>query len=276
MNENRPQNSESTVMTDGEPAETIPTENRKPGPPGRWAELSKVILVWLIVLGLTVPFFWIVKDRGPEIVESIKARDPRYTRMRADALEARGKMQYREGKLNRAAFSLQQALQENPSLAEPNYYLGLINRDKDQVESAIEQLETALTKNPLLYPARFELARIFENQGKTYQALENLLILDDMFPEDSPYRDEYQIDQYMVPMAQQLLEEDANHLHALLILGRNALRREEPREAERYFRRVLSRHSKNLPALLGLVHVKKQLGDSQQVVDQLAELVLDC
>lgn len=237
------------------------------------ADLGLVLLVWGIALALSVPFFLIARTRGAEMIEIVKQRDSQYNRIRAEASLSRGRLRYMEGKLDEAGFYLNQALSINPNLPDAFYYLGKIQQDKGDPASAARQFEAALLLMSNHYEARLELARILADQGQTHLALQSLVILEDMLPGDSELRERFQIHRILVPLAQDLLQENPNHPQSLLILAQDAVRRQNYDEADQIYQRILGLYPKNQAALWGLVEVSRQREDTLQQVDRLVNVV---
>jgi tetratricopeptide (TPR) repeat protein len=87
---------------------------------------------------------------------------------------------YRAGSPAAAIDPLRRAIERNDSVAQTHYLLGLVYRDTNKLDAAIEALEQALKIAPSLTPAREELADIYRSQGRfademaQLQALETL------------------------------------------------------------------------------------------------------
>ncbi|HUL73000.1 MAG TPA: tetratricopeptide repeat protein [Vicinamibacterales bacterium] len=73
---------------------------------------------------------------------------------------------YRAGAPAAAIDPLKRAIERNDSVAQTYYLLGLVYRDTNKIDAAIEALEQATKIAPTLTPAREELADIYRAQGR--------------------------------------------------------------------------------------------------------------
>jgi len=236
-------------------------------------DLARILLVWGALLAVTVPFFWIARKRGAELVEMIKARDPAFTRVRSEAYYARGRLRYLEGKYDEAAFYLDKAYKTNPSLADARYYLGLIHKEKQEWSQALAEFQATLLEDSKHFAARFELAEILANRGKAYQATQALLTLEDILPKQSPLREELKLRTRLVPLAEEMLLDNPRHPQALLVTAEEAVRKQNLDEAERIYEKVLDLYPKNLAAFQGLVEVAEKREDPLQAIGRLTDLL---
>ncbi len=236
-------------------------------------DLARVLLVWVVVLGVTLPLFWVARRRGPELVEMIKTRDPGFTRVRAEAYYVRGKLRYLEGKYDEAAFYLDKAYRANPRLADARYYLGLIHKARQEWPQALSEFEATLSDESKHFAARFELAEILSNQGKSYRAVQALMTLEDILPKNSPLRHELQLRTRLVPLAQELLLENPDHPQALLITAQEDVRRQNLEEAEQIYGHILELYPDNQAALRGLVEISEKREDPVRTVERLADVI---
>jgi len=236
-------------------------------------DVLRILLVWGGVLLLTLPLFWIARQRAPLWTEEIKGRDPRMQQVRIEAYYARGKLRFLEQKYNEAAFYLTRAKNEDPTQADVWYYLGMIQRLKGESEAAAEHFEECLRQDSNHALARLELAQLLAEQGKTYPAAQHLLTLEDLLAEDSPVRAEENLEGQLIPLVDVLLQDNAEHPQALLLLGREAVRNQDWDEAERLYGRVLESYPGNRAALMGRVEVAEEQDDPMLVLRRLVDLV---
>ncbi len=88
---------------------------------------------------------------------------------------------YRAGSPAAAIEPLRRAIERNDSVAQTYYLLGLVYRDTNRIDEAIEALQHAIKIAPTLTPAREELADVFRTQGRLSDEmaeLQNLAALD--------------------------------------------------------------------------------------------------
>jgi tetratricopeptide (TPR) repeat protein len=73
---------------------------------------------------------------------------------------------YRAGSPGAAIEPLRRAIDRNDSVGQTYYLLGLVYRDTNRVEDAIDALQRAIKVAPSLAPAREELADLYRSQGR--------------------------------------------------------------------------------------------------------------
>jgi tetratricopeptide (TPR) repeat protein len=73
---------------------------------------------------------------------------------------------YRAGSPAAARDPLRRIVARNDSIPEAHYLLGLVYRDTQEVDAAINSLERAVRLAPSLTPAREELADLYQSQGR--------------------------------------------------------------------------------------------------------------
>lgn len=263
-----------------------PVPEGKPGEPSaepiqppraarrRWyQDLSLILIVWLFVLALTLPFLYLLHQRGPEMIEKLKQRDPQMDRVRSESLIARGILHYSEGKLEEAGYYLQRAARITPDRAEIFHYLGLIHKDRKEWDPAIASFQEALNLDASSAQTRLELAAILAAQGKTYASAEILLTLQDLLPQDAPVRMRQDLYAQLAPLAQDLYDDNPDYLTAGLVLAHYAVEQENLEEGERLFTQVLRKQPDNESALLGLAAIGEKREDRIQTVERLADFL---
>ena len=236
-------------------------------------DLLLVVIVWGVVVLIALPFFYLLRTKGPEMLDKLKQRDPQMDSVRAEALYARGKLRFAEGKFEEAGYYLQRAAKITPNMADIYFYLGQIHKSQNQWDEATALYEETLNKDSNHVQARLDLASLLASQGKNYLAVEILLTLEDLLPSNSPIRDQEGFYGQLIPLAQELYEENPENLQSALVLGRYAMRQDNLEEAEDLFRQVLDRYPDNEAALLGLVDVSEKRGDNMQAVERLADFL---
>lgn len=81
---------------------------------------------------------------------------------------------YRAGTPAAAIDPLRRAIVRNDSVPQTYYLLGLVYRDTNKIDDAIEAITQALKISPSLTPAREELADLFRAQGRTVEEMSEL------------------------------------------------------------------------------------------------------
>lgn len=81
---------------------------------------------------------------------------------------------YRAGSPAAAIDPLRRAIDRNDSVAQTYYLLGLVYRDTNKIEDAIDALRHAIKIAPSLTPAREELADLFRAQGRLAEEVAEL------------------------------------------------------------------------------------------------------
>jgi superkiller protein 3 len=71
-----------------------------------------------------------------------------------------------EGAVTRGERSLERAIELDPSLAEPHYYLGNLALTRGKISEALRQLEEGVRLNPSISKMHFALSRVLKRQGK--------------------------------------------------------------------------------------------------------------
>jgi tetratricopeptide (TPR) repeat protein len=84
---------------------------------------------------------------------------------------------YRAGAPGAAIDPLERAVARNAASAEAHFLLGLLYRDTNNPARAIQSLQTALSIEPGLIPAREELADVFRAEGRVVDEMAQLQIL---------------------------------------------------------------------------------------------------
>ncbi len=240
----------------------------------RWyRDLFLILVVWLAVLGIALPFFYLLRQRGPEMLEKLKQRDPQMDKLRSEALITRGILRYSEGKLEEAGYYLQRAARITPDRPEIYHYLGLTHRDRKEWDQAISSFEEALNLDASSAQTRLELASILATQGKTFASSEILLTLRDLLPDDAPVSIRQDLYAQLIPLAQDLYDDNADYLPAALVLAQYAVEQDNLEEGERLFTQVLRKQSESESALLGLAAISEKREDRIQTVERLADFL---
>src|SRR5262249_29227948 len=81
---------------------------------------------------------------------------------------------YRAGSPAAAVEPLRRAIERNDSVAQTHYFLGLVYRDMNKTEEAIDSLQHAIKVSPSLTPAREELADLYRSHGRFSDEMEEL------------------------------------------------------------------------------------------------------
>jgi tetratricopeptide (TPR) repeat protein len=242
------------------------------------SDLVRIFVIWLVVMVLTVPVLFLAREKGPEIIRAIKSRDPWSTKMRAESFYVQGKALYAEGSPSEAAYYLKKAFELNPTLADARYYLGLIRLADGQRQQAIDLFQQVLQWDARHFAARSQLARCLEAEGQTGKAMETLLTLEDILPEDAASRREFDLHNRLALLARDLTGGEKAGLRqrpaAALALARSAFRRGRLDEAEEYYRDILDVMPSRLAALEGLVHIADDRDDPELAAERLGRIIV--
>jgi tetratricopeptide (TPR) repeat protein len=84
---------------------------------------------------------------------------------------------YRAGSAHAAIEPLKRAIDRNDSVGQTYYLLGLVYRDTNQIQNAIDALQQAIKVAPSLTPAREELADLYRAQSRP---LDEMAVLQDL------------------------------------------------------------------------------------------------
>jgi len=84
---------------------------------------------------------------------------------------------YRAGSPGAAIEPLRRAIDRNDSVGETYYLLGLVYRDTNRIDEAIDALQRAIKVAPSLSPAREELADLYRAQGRV---VDEMAVLQDL------------------------------------------------------------------------------------------------
>ncbi len=240
----------------------------------RWyQDLFLILIVWLGVLAIALPFFYLLRQQGPEMLEKLKQRDPQMDKLRSEALITRGILRYSEGKLEEAGYYLQRAARITPDRSEIYHYLGLIHKNRKEWNEAISSFEEALNLDASSAPTRLELASIQATQGKTFASAEILLTLRDLLPDNAPIGIRQDLYAQLIPLAQDLYDDNADYLTAALVLAQYAVEQDNLEEGEKLFAQVLRKQPENEFALLGLAAISEKREDPIQTVERLADFL---
>jgi len=102
------------------------------------------------------------------------------TRRQSDAtllyelLYALALARYRAGSPAAAIEPLRRAIERNDSVAQTHYLLGLVYRDTNKIDDAIDALQHAIKVSPSLTPAREELADLYRSRGQQAEEMAEL------------------------------------------------------------------------------------------------------
>lgn len=101
----------------------------------------------------------------------------------ASVLYALALARYRSGTASSAVDPLRRAITRNPSVAEPYYLLGLVNRDLGHLDDAEAALTQAIKIGPGLLAAREELADLYRASGRSSDQMAQLQALAALDPQ---------------------------------------------------------------------------------------------
>ena len=236
-------------------------------------DLIKFFLLWLVVVLSALPLLWLVHRNRDRFTETIKVRDPAFRMARAQADYHRGKLYVQQNDYNKAAFYLERAYRDDPTLLDALYQLGIVYQQRGDLPEAENYLIQVLQKDSDYSPARLSLGEIYAQQGRLLDAWEIMLPLPDDLPEDSPLRFDWKLNSRMADLANQVLESQPENRTALLALALTAMDRGDWEEAERLYGRILQMYPRDLFALTEMATVSRLKEDEAQTVERLINII---